>query len=133
MSVRCLRQKGLDLGAPMDGGVIPDDQETIPYLSYQVHQKRDGVQPVQGLLANQRIDLPFERQGTHDRQMVVCLPFLQDRRVSSWSIGLYHARQQVKARFIHKNEMQTETTGFLHKSRPSRKSPALNGGFIALD
>src|SRR5438132_52674 len=65
--------------------------------------------------------------------MVVRLPFLQAWRVSSWSIGLYHTRQQVKARFIHENELQTQTTGLLHKGRPARKSPLLYGSFIALD
>ena len=51
----------------------------------------------------------------------------------SGSISLDHARQQVKAQFIPKNEIKTEASGFLFESRPRRKSPVLNGGFIALN
>src|SRR5258706_10772236 len=97
----------------MDGGVVPDYQKMISYLPYQVDKKLDGVQTVQALLAYHRVNLAFECQGAHNREMVVGLPFFQDRCVSSWSIGLDHTRQEVEARFIHENEIKTQKSGFL--------------------
>src|ERR1700710_1675936 len=117
----------------MDGRVVPDDQKTIASLAYQVLKTLDRVQTVQGILAYQRIDLAFGCYGTHYREMVARLQRGQDRRMPSGSVRLDHARKQIKARFIPQNEIKTEASGFLFKSGPSRKPPALNGGFIALD
>ena len=47
----------------------------------QVLEELDGVQPVEGLLTHQGVDLALRRDTPHDREVVAHLPLVEDRRV----------------------------------------------------
>ena len=77
--------------------------------------------------------LPCGGHAAHDRQVVVRLPLVQDRRLSLRGIGLDHPRQQVEPRLVHENKLPALAAGLLLQCGPRLDPPALDRLFIPLD
>src|SRR5258705_5520651 len=79
-------------------------------------QEMNTIQTIQCLRSRHREQPAMRRDATHHRQMVTGLEDLQDRRLSAWCIGSDSARQEIKARFIHKNKESALQTRFFFVS-----------------
>src|ERR1043166_3911520 len=128
-----LSHEFLDRGPAVDWRTVPNHQQPRPGHMQQVLQKLDAVHPVERLLARQGVNFPFRGHSTHDRQMVMRLLLVNDRRLSCRSVGSDHSGQQVKSRFVLENQHTTLTSGAPEKFRPDLVSPALDGLFVTLD
>ena len=117
----------------MNGRTIPNDQQPRSRLTQQMLQKFDAVRTRQRLLPNQGIQLPRWRNAGHDRKMVVTLLFGEYRRHSQRAIGSDHARQQVEARFVDKNQGAALFRRLPAQPRPYLGPPTFDGRFVALD
>src|SRR5467141_1222199 len=90
------------------------------------------MQAVKRLLTNQGINLAGRGNATHDGQVVPRLPFVDDRSQALWSVGSDYSRQQIEARFVHKNKGSALAARPLFQFGPDLGLPAFDLFFIPL-
>ena len=67
--------------SPMDRRPILDDQQTRAEVPDQMLEKLDGARAVQRLLKHQQVELADWCNAAHDREVISCLPLVEDRGV----------------------------------------------------
>src|ERR1700722_11749940 len=137
LQLQAIRSHGSDIlvhqSPSVDGRAIPDHQYRPLDLPAQVFQELHAFLPCQRLWTNQRVNLPAQRQPAHDRQVVVRLPLVHDRRPPLWPVRLDNPRQQVETRLIDENHSASLPSGTASEPGPVLGTPALDGFFVALD
>ena len=88
----------------MNWGTVPNDQQSSPRLAKQMFEEHHAVRTRQRLRTNQSIHLACWGEACHHRQVISGQPLVDDRRFPFGSVGLGLPGQQIKARFVDKNQ-----------------------------
>ncbi len=116
----------------MNWGAVPNDQQFCSRLAKQMFEKHHAVRTRQRLWSNQGIHLACWCEGSHHRQMISGQPLVDYRRFPFRSVGLDLPRQQIKTRFVDKNQGSALTHCFPPQLGPILNPPALNGYLVPL-
>ena len=117
----------------MNGGTVPNDQQSSLRLTQQMFQKNNAVRTRQRFRSNQSIHFACWRKACHYRQMITGQPLVEHRCFTFRSIGFDLAWQQVESRFIDKNQGSALTHSLPPQLRPDIYPPVLNGCLVSLD
>ena len=90
----------------VDRRAVPHNQQLALPLILDMLQEAHTIQTRQRSLASQRQEVAVHRNPAHHRQMSVAQERFDDRRLCSRRVGSDHSGQQVKARFINKENGQ---------------------------
>jgi len=102
---RCaIGQAGFDFLTPMNRRAVPNHQQLAARLPEQMLQKMDTINTRQRIITNHREQGALRSNPAHHRQMIAGLKDTEDRGVTTRRIRPDRSRQQVAARFVHKDE-----------------------------
>src|SRR5215203_5888750 len=84
----------------MDRRAVPYDEQLAGDLAHQVLEEAHHVLSLKRPLLKGHVELAFEGDGAHRREVISCELLLKDGRLSHRGVGANHHRQQVEARLI---------------------------------
>ena len=101
---RAMGQEFLDDLTAMDGGAIPNNHEATRDLTQQMLQKGHHVGRVHRVVLRMEGEFALGRDGTDRRQMVVGVPFPQNRGLADGGIGAHDTGEWIKPRFVYEED-----------------------------
>ena len=126
------RKEFRDQNAAMDRRAIPYHQHAAAKVTHEVFEELDDMHAIERLLPHQAVEPGFASDAAHHRQMVACLPLLDDRGLALRRIRSHDARQQIKARFVRKNKGFALALSLRFQLWPDNFPPSCDFVFVAL-
>jgi hypothetical protein len=87
--------------APTSGNSVPDHREKTGDMTQQVLQETNDILATVGPVLDTQIQVPVGSDAADGREVIPCERHLQDRSLSSGSIGAHHRGEQVEAALVH--------------------------------
>jgi hypothetical protein len=92
-----------DLGS-MDESAVPDHREKTGDMTQQVLQETNDILATVGPVLDTQVQVPVGSDAADGREMIPSERHLQDRRLSSGSVGAHHRGEQVEAALVYPEE-----------------------------
>lgn len=120
-----LLEEGPHDRAAMNVAVVPHDDDRTAEMPQQIAEKRTGVRRAEILAMQLEIESVVaaagaQREPGDDRNAIMFLPVVQDRRLAPGRPGAAHGRDQEEARLVDENEVGTQPRGVFFTRGHSR-------------
>src|SRR4029453_14186311 len=87
----------------MQRRAVPYDEQLAGDLAHQVLEEAHHVLSLEGTLLLHHVEFAIEGDGAHGGEVISREVLLEDGRLSHWSVGANHHRQQIEARLVGKH------------------------------